>query len=329
MKQARGVTLIELMVALTITLTLAALLVAVTDSTLRLWRRAQDTFTIDTEAKLVLDTLQRDLHTALFRADGATWFAVDVISTPSLLTTHGWRTTGTLKPATIESLNLLPVASDGKPPQIADARFGLSGAWVRLIAVNLEAKGSGNPGGSQPSAISYQIARRPLSGSISASNSATVRYTLFRSAVANDTTVEIGLNLLAPGYTSATSAFPGARSSRSLTNPNTADALASNVIDLGVWLYRRDSSGTLVRLFPSSAADTSHSVTQASEFPEVAEVMLRILTEEGARAISTVESGDGSVVRPADLTAAQWWWRTAEAHSKVFVRRVELKGALR
>src|SRR5687767_1394125 len=111
----RGVTLVELLVAVTITLALAALLLSVTHGTLKLWHRAQDAFTTDTEAKLVLDTLERDLQAALFRENGATWLAVDVISAPSLLTSHGWRTAGTIKPSTSASLNLFPPALGGVP----------------------------------------------------------------------------------------------------------------------------------------------------------------------------------------------------------------------
>lgn len=329
MKSNRGVTLIELLVAMTITLVLAGLLLSVTGGTLKLWKGAQDAFTIDTEAKLVLDTLERDLHAALFRANGATWLAVDVISTPALLSNHGWRTMGIIKPFTTESFNVLPPNVAGVPPTIADARFGLSGAWLRFLTTNVESKGSSNPGGSQPAAVSYQIARRPLSGSIAAGNLATVRYTLFRSAVANDTTLANGLDVLASGYGSSTSGYPAARAARSLTNPNTADAIASNVIDIGVWLYVRNGADELVRIFPTTSADMVHAAATPADFPHVVDVMLRVLTEEGARAIEAMESGAGLVVRPGGLTDEEWWWSVAEANSRVHVRRIQLKGGPR
>jgi prepilin-type N-terminal cleavage/methylation domain-containing protein len=324
-----GVTLIELLVAMTITLVLAGLLLSVTGGTLNLWKGAQNAFTTDTEAKLVLDTLERDLHAALFRANGATWLAVDVISTPALLSSHGWRTTGIIKPSTSESLNVLPPDIASVPSTIADGRFGLSGAWLRFLTTNVEAKGASNPGGSQPTAVSYQIARRPLSGSIAAGNLATVRYTLFRSAVANDTTVTNGLDVLASGYGSSTSGFPAARSARSLTNPNTADAIASNVVDVGVWLYVRNGADELVRIFPATNADIVHTAANVADFPEVMDVMLRVLTEDGAKTIGALESGSAAVVRPVGLTAEQWWWSVAEANSRVYVRRIQVKGGPR
>jgi hypothetical protein len=296
---------------------------------LRLWKGAQDAFTTDTEAKLVLDTLERDLQAALFRANSATWLAVDVISTPASLSNHGWRTTGTTKPSTSESLNVLPPDVGGVAATIADARFGLSGAWLRFLTTNVESKGATNPGGSQPTAVSYQIARRPLSGSISASNLATVRYTLFRSAVANDTTLAIGADVSAAGYGSSTSGFPAARSARSLTNPNTADAIASNVIDIGAWLYTRNSANELVRIFPATDGDVIHTAASLADFPDVVDVMIRVLTEEGAKAIEAIESGSGAIVRPGGSTAEQWWWSVAEANSRVYVRRIQLKGGPR
>jgi len=317
--------LVELLVALTLTVGLAALLLNVTRGTMRLWRNAQDTFSTDTEAKLVLDMLERDLQAALFRETSAAWLAVSVISTPSILANHGWKTSGTIKPSGNDSLDLIPADVSGVPAMIAGARFGLSGTWLRFITTNLESKSASNPGGSQPVAVSYQIARRPLSGSIAATNTATVRYTLFRSAVANDSTLTSGFDLLAANYGSSSPAFPGARSSRSITNPNTADAIASNVIDFGTWLYRRNGAGELERVYPSTAADLEHTSFDLAEFPEVADVMVRLLTEEGANAIEALESASGVIVRPPGVSDSEWWWSVAEAHSRVYVRRIQLK----
>jgi Tfp pilus assembly protein PilW len=322
----RGVTLVELLVAVTITVGLAVLLLSVTHGTMKFWRGAQDAFTADTQAKLVLDLIERDLQAALFRDSSATWLAVDVISIPSTLASHGWRTSGTIKPSGSESTNLLPPSVGGVPSVIADARFGLSGAWLRFITTNLESKSAANPGGSQPIAVSYQIARRPVSGPSASSNLATVRYTLFRSAVANDTTLTSGYDVLAAAYGSSSAAFPGARSARSITNPNTADAIASNVVDFGIWLYVRNSTGDLERIFPATAGDANHAASIFEAFPEVADVMLRVLTEEGASAIEAIESGSGAVMRPTGLTEAEWWWAVAEAHSRVHVRRIHMKG---
>src|SRR5450759_3925443 len=95
-----GFTLLELLVAVTITLILAGLMLTVVTSTLNLWQRTQNSFTTSAQAALALDLIERDLHAAVFRQDGGTWLAVDVINAPSLLIPHGWLTLATMKPAT-------------------------------------------------------------------------------------------------------------------------------------------------------------------------------------------------------------------------------------
>lgn len=321
-----GVTLIELLIAISITLILSGILLGVTQTSLNVWQRAQDGVTADAEAKLALDLMARDLQSALFRSTGGTWLAADIISGAGSLTTHGWQTSGTIKPSGSDSLNLLPSDEEGVPATIASARFGLSGVWLRFVTTNVEAKGATNPGGSQPIVVSYQIARRPLSGAVSATNPAAVRYTLYRSAVAADTSVVNGLSVLANAYGSTTSGYPAARSARSVTNPSSGDAAASNVVDFGVWFYRRTPAGELQRIFPSSASDVAHTASSAADFPAAADVMIRMLTSEGAAMVEALENGGGGLVQPVGLTASQWWWSIVEAHSRVFVRRVEIAG---
>jgi len=72
-----GFTLLELLVAVAITLVLAGIMLAVVTGTLTLWHRTQDGFSTDAQAKLVLDMVERDFQAAVFRRDGSTWLAVD------------------------------------------------------------------------------------------------------------------------------------------------------------------------------------------------------------------------------------------------------------
>jgi prepilin-type N-terminal cleavage/methylation domain-containing protein len=321
-----GFTLLELLVAVTISLGIAAAMVVVTTSTLAFWRRAQDAFTTGAQAKLALDFLERDLQAGIFRIDPTTtWFAVTVANSPAALTGKGWQVADRMKPATTESLELVPALRDGREPTVAAARFGQSGAWLRFLTANVESAGS------FPVAVSYQIVRRPVSGAAVAANSAAVRYSLFRSAVATDVTFLTGNDVLT-GYGSNAETSPPSRSAASLTNPNTTtDTLLTNAVDFGVWLYVRDGRGALRRIFPSDATDLLHAArdagpaSDASRYPEVADVMVRLLSEDGARQVAAMEQG--RTERPAQFaTDAAWWWSVVESNSTVHVRRVEWKG---
>jgi prepilin-type N-terminal cleavage/methylation domain-containing protein len=318
----RGFTLLELLVAVTITLLLAGLTLAVTVGTLDHWRRTQDTFTAGAQAKLALDLLERDLQAAIYRNDasGTVWLAADVTNSPDNLISHGWLIATLMKPATTESQQLLPEPVNGLEPGIADARFGLSGTWLRFIAATPES-------GSElalPRAIAYQIVRRPVSGPVTTTNPAEIRYTLFRTFVSSQATFANGYDV-ADAYAAT------------LTNPGTGnDALATNVVDFGIWLYVRDASGGLRRIYPADNADLAHAASDAiapddaNHFPEVADVMVRILTEEGARQLAAMESPSGAIKRPSGHASdAAWWWAVVEANSRVYTRRVEIKEGAR
>ena len=58
--------------------------------------------------------------------------------------------------------------------------------------------------------------------------------------------------------------------------------------------------------------------------PEVVDVMVRILTDEGARLIGTFEQANSPLTLPAGVNAQQYWWQLATAHSQVFTRRIVL-----
>jgi type II secretory pathway pseudopilin PulG len=328
-RQSNAFTLLELLVAATITLVLAGLMLAVVTNTLNLWQRNQNRFTSSTQATLALDLLERDFQGALFRRDGSTWLALDVTNTSAALIPHGWLSTAGMKPSSTESQRLVPDADDGKKPQIGDARFGLSGCWLRFVTPNLESAGA------LPVAVSYQIARRPVSGAIAATNPAEVRYTLFRSAVSTTATFTTGYDLTVSGYGSASVSPASSRDPKTMMNPNDADALVTNVVDFGVWLYVRDDvTGALRRIFPADSSDLTHAARDAggapdaSRFPEVADVMVRILSTQGAALLDEIENGNGHIVRPSNYTSdAEWWWGIVEKNSAVYVRRIVVRGA--
>ena len=324
-----GFTLLELLAAVAITLVLAGLMLMVVANTLTLWHRTQDNVTAASQARLLLDLVERDLQAAVFRKDGRAWLAVEVVNAPASLTSHGWLVPAApIKPSTSESQRLLPAQAGGPAPSISAARFGLSGAWLRFITTNVES------GGSLPVAVAYQIARRPVSGAIVATSPAEVRYTLFRSAISPANTLSAGNDVTVPAYDSTSGSPAGSRSPATMTNPNNSDALATNVVDFGIWLYVRDTAtGELRRVFPADNSDLVHvardtgAAPDANRFPAVADVLVRILTEEGATRLAQIESGSGRVTRPSGhATDAEWWWAVVEANSRVYTRRIELKG---
>jgi type II secretory pathway pseudopilin PulG len=326
-----GFTLIEFLVAVTITLLVAGLMLAVTLSALGLWRRQLAIHGQTAAARQVLDLLERDLQAATYRRDANHWFAADILDTPSALGNHGWLFgPGLMKPANGGSLRPLSPADANGGYRIEEARFGLSGTWLRLVTTNIES------GGSLPTVVAYQLVRRPVVGDPITSNPAPVRYSLYRSAISDAEALANGYDLTASAYGSTSNTPSSAlstayRQSRNVTNPSHANLLASNVVDFGCWLYVRDMAGQLVRIYPSIAGDLSHqavgqSVADDSRFPEVTDVMVRVLSEEGAGKIAAIESGQ--LPRPPTYpTDAAWWWGEVEANSAVFTRRIEIKAA--
>jgi hypothetical protein len=141
---------------------------------------------------------------------------------------------------------------------------------------------------------------------------------------------------------SGTAGDPG-----NLLRPPLGAALLDNVIDFGVRLYVREG-GNLRLVFPAApapiggepacgapssaappAAETGHLARCVSPsandayshaFPNVIDVMLRVLDDEGARLISAYEAG--RLQPPAGVSAADYWWALASAHSQVLTRRI-------
>ncbi|MBX3751373.1 MAG: prepilin-type N-terminal cleavage/methylation domain-containing protein [Opitutaceae bacterium] len=309
-----GFTLLELLVATSISLILAGLLLAIVNHTLGLWQRQRGSVDTAAQARLVLDYLERDLQGALHRDDGGSWLAVDIHDTPAALGSHAWLVQPGMKPGGAESLRLLA-------DSVATARFGLSGCCLRFIASPSEAADAW----ALPAVVSYQIARRPVTGEVSADNRAEVRYRLYRTAVTPQVTFANGYDLRATAYTTSSGRPAADRSAAAVTAPAKVEALADNVVDFGVWLHVRKADGSLRRTFPQAAATLTHTAPRDEGFATVADVMVRILTEAGATELAAMEQG--RLARPTEhATDAAWWWAVVERHSQVFTRRIQIMG---
>ena len=312
-----GFTLLELLVAASIGLVLAGLLLAIVNHTLGLWQRQRGAVDTAAQARLVLDFLERDLQGALHRDDGGRWLAVDILDSPTALGSRAWLVQASMKPGGAESLRIIGDPGDS----VATARFGLSGCWLRFIASPSET----TEAWAMPVVVSYQIVRRPVAGVVSADNAAEVRYRLYRTAVTPAATFANGYDLRAGAYTTSSGRPAAERSPAAVTAPAKLEALADNVVDFGVWLYARNADGSLWRTFPQSAATRTHTAPQDDAFPTVADVMVRILTEAGAVELAAMEQG--RLVRPPEhATDAAWWWAVVVRHSQVFTRRIQILG---
>lgn len=344
-RRMHAFTVVELLVASGITVLLSALMITVIVNALNSWNRSHGALAAETQARLVLDQLTADLAGALFRNDGNVWFAATVQTNTTL--SRQW--TGVGKPIRdADSLDLTASGHQQNPAgQLAETRFGVGGVWLRFIT-SAPANSPIAPKISGPVAVGYQIIRRSPPG---AAVGADTHYLFYRSEVTPENTFAAGYNLdpTTGGYKTS-SALDG--DVGNIVNPPPLRFIADNVIDFGVRLYVRENSvlvngvrqdGVLSLIFPalpaaqrsapgkakpggelsdgSSPTEREHLVSSITSAPadyyrhsrpDVVDVMVRILTAEGARQIQALEAGK----QVGD------WWTIATLNSKVFTRRI-------
>lgn len=321
----RAFTLLELLVATAIALALAGLMLSIATGVMAQWRRDRALGDQAIVASQALDAIERDLQAAV-RSETDGCFAADIVSDTSGLANHGWLVSARMKPSGTSSVRLPADVSQW----MTDARFGLSGSWLRFVTTNVES------GGSLPTTVAYQLVRRPVSGNPVAANPAPVRYGLYRSVVSASETFSAGYDVTSSAYASASNTPSSAlstafRQARNVTNPSHANLMAPNVVDFGCGLYVRASTGEPRLIHPQPSSGLSYRFRSGrpdAAFPEIVDVWVRVLSEEGAAAVASIEGGRRQ--RPPSFGSdAEWWWATVEMHSRVFVRRVEIRSAQR
>lgn len=322
-RRSDGFTLFELLVGAAITLLLAGLLLTVTINALDHWQRANSRFSLESQGQLVLDFIERDLNGAFLRTDFAgTRLAIDIRDQSySALASQGWDSVGIYTKPTSNAASLYLTPIGNAVETAADNRFGVGGAWLRFI-------GTKDPTSSEigaPSVISYQLLRKPVS-SLAGSDR---RYVFYRSTVRVTKSSATSLGAFEIGYDVTDARYNTAGSFQADAGtvfvPNSADALASNVIDFGVWLFTEDTTNTtgLKRLFPISPTTTFYRLTNGVTTPTIAEVMVRIVSDAGMTQLQNIEAR--RMARPGTFaTDDEWWWAVAEANSRVFTRRIPL-----
>jgi len=235
---------------------------------------------------------------------------------------------------------------------IEGCSFGRAGVWLRFFTTK-SGSNADTPTLSTPVAVGYQLCRRRLGGS---SNSEVLYMLYRSEVRASGSgtgqsggVLQIGYNL-DPGAgnaysepNAATLGNPG-----NLVRPNANQAMAMHVVDFGVRLYVNE--GSHLRLVypaqatvgnsapltgtPSTSASTAANAVELSHLfsshpaafeasdayrhvkPDVVEVMLRVLTDEGAAQIQAYEAG----------TREGNWWDIVLAHSQVYTRRISIQG---
>ena len=365
-RSSRGLpafTIIELLVALTITAAITTMMITIVVNVLNSWSRSSATLTAGNQARVILDQLSADLQGAVLRASPDVMFAATISKNQvgtgdAVVGTAKWTPTGSedMKPGNSASPNGSLYLGDGASRDLQDYRFGQAGVWLRLFTVPPDNSSTGASDLSAPRAVSYQLIRKRV-GSASAPDN----YQLFRSEVRpfgnNATTIDQstfanGYDFFAAnGYNNPTLSSGGTSQSAAgmIRRPSAPFLLGNGVIDFGVRIFTRSTTGALEEAFPvdrrgggatvrrvfaastdttklqpNAAFATANDYTTAQTsygYPAVVEVMVRILTPDGVEIIQAYEDNP---TRFGGATASKWW-ELAEANSKVFTRRIEVR----
>ncbi|MDP3069528.1 MAG: hypothetical protein Q8N18_04525 [Opitutaceae bacterium] len=365
----RGFTIVELVVAASLTVVMAAFIVVIVRNVTASWSRAGARLGADAQARIVLDQLQLDLEGALYRDDGNVWFAADILNGSTGGATTLWDPAAR-NPKPTGGLSLQLTTTD-----IANARFGTAGVWLRFFTTKRGSNNSAQPETvSAPVAVGYQIIRRPVAVNQPAST-VTRAYLLHRTEARPASVngrigvLEAGFNITSGNYTTGSGTNTGTNTGdpRSIQVPGTNtiprnldSVIAENVIDFGVRCYVRDATvpgglrlifpalavvgaGNLVTLNPGYTTTGFSAPTRlraslppptpitAQNFqimmPDVVDIMVRILTDDGAEQIANIEKVQNpalTVPQKYNGNAQQWWWGIAEENSRIYTRRIVL-----
>ncbi|MCH6255284.1 prepilin-type N-terminal cleavage/methylation domain-containing protein [Puniceicoccaceae bacterium K14] len=309
-KTKAGFTLLELIIAVSITALLSLVAFQMLDGIVSVWKIADENISVESEAQFALEQIGRDLESVVFKKDNGPMFAVDVLKDD--LNSGNWDST---------NYNFGKPASNPTHFDPADNRYGWAGCWVRFFCASPTLN-----------AVSYQIIRAKPESGINEP-----RYSLFRTAVSNRFTMESGYNIKdANSYelpNPQSEVHPGA-----IKSPDTYQSiLAENVIDFGVRLFVYDDAFTpsaaidvytptgMRLVFPSDSngvldsTDTSHIApifnSVSADYPDAVEVYIRVINPLGAEKLREIEQNG-----PNNSA----WYSVVEEHSKLFTKFIRI-----
>lgn len=300
-RRGAGFTIIELVVALAIGSVLMAVLLWSIQRLVEGGAKGVSDAGLESDALRLLDRIETDVRSLLMPSGNKLVCGVRIGEegwTPSYWALEGG---GMLKPDE-RTIALDPEWGSA----FADERWGRVGAvWMGM------AQGPpGNPefGSAGPGvvAFSWYLGRMVLGSGADARPV----YCLMRGSATAGETFRAAYDLEDSGLAAAISP----------QTPNIEHVMGLNVIDFGVRFWVREAGdGSMKLIFPSEATRSGsgwqigwRGPPSPESGPMIVEVFVRVLSEEGARLIHQLESGN--VVGD--------WWDVAERYSKVFSIRV-------
>ena len=349
--------MLELLVAVSVTALLAAMLFTITSQVVKTQTQSSGDLETNQVAQFILDRIQEDLQCAIMRNDGNKWFVATILGEDAPDSSNDpWSENLEVNSKPVETslrvstthweqqgIGVSDVDKENEQGPLTESRFGKRGVWLRFFTqapeVDPDAQNSG-----AARAVSYQIIRHGL---ITDSKDAQPRYQLFRSDVSVENTLEAGYDLnplfeVGEEFGMSALSQTGIRQTTLIKNPlvdiggylPTTFSMAANIIDFGIRAYtirqRSDGTGYLNQIFPNVRASGSTSKYELicsstdDSFPQVVDVMVRILTSEGASVIALFEEGKLPVPSSFSGGAEEYWWELAEENSDVFVRRIKI-----
>ncbi|MFP4493728.1 MAG: type II secretion system protein J [Puniceicoccaceae bacterium] len=293
-----GFTLIELLVATAVTVMIVGLMITMVSNLLTAYNRSSGALAAQSQAGLVLDSLATELESLVVRDSDEVMLAATIREDPSEMK---WGES--LKPEEINIESVEPGDRFDRLEPIEDQRFGKGGVWLRFIS---SAPSMARDPDAGVRAIGYNLA---LDG-VTDGSDAPLQYMLYRVEVPAEDTFDNGYDLSDPSNPTVPI----------LASPDESDIIAGNVVDFGIRFFEisrdPDDLGQRGLLFPMGPDDLEYlaSGTGPEFYPDVIEVMVRILTPEGERLLEAL--------RDDNITGD--WWDIVIENSEVYSRVIKI-----
>ena len=293
-----GFTLVELLVATAVTVMIVGLMITMVSNLLTAYNRSSGALSAQSQAGLVLDSLAAELESLVIRNSDEVMLAATIRTSPSEMK---WGQSG--KPDDVEVESVTAANRFNRLEPIEDQRFGKGGVWLRFIS---SAPSMAKDSDAGVRAIGYNLA---LNG-VTNAPSAPLQYMLYRVEVPAQETFDNGYDL-----SDSNNPTVGL-----LASPDESDIIAGNVVDFGVRFFEISEEPANPRqrglLFPMGSGDLEYlaSGTGPEFYPEVVEIMVRILTPEGERQLEALREGN--------ITGE--WWDIVIQNSEVYSRVINI-----